>query len=798
MQLRALALLIAVALGCTDTVAPAGQCRFDSDCDEGLVCAGTFCRAQCSTDRDCLAGQRCSESDRFGVLTCHAVVAQAQCNRTSDCPVGLSCLDGACRAQCQQDYDCQVINPYYRCVANACALTCAAGQADCDGDPRNGCEATLAGNPRHCLACGTACSAGPHADAVCAATGCAARCQAGFADCDGSAADGCEVELASDAANCGACGRACTANMVCSGGACASSCAAGTTLCGASCVDLRTSATSCGSCGHACPTAPNAAPACAASACAVVCNAGYVATSAGCAAVAAPRLLSPPSLSTFNGNRNLVFEVAPAGPADGAAIELCRDRACATVIERFVGATARVVRSGPLAPGIYFWRAYGRVGAVTGLAPSAQTWEVRVPARAIDGTAAWGNLLDVNGDGNPDVAVGESRSHRVHVYLGTATGVPARPTATIASTDPESSFGRELAAGDFNGDGFADLAVNAPDSRDLFVYAGGAAGLGAAGARRISPAGAPYSTIAAASDLNHDGYADLVAGYHFCTKGCVGGVDVFFGGPAGLAMTPTTLTYADRFSDFGERLAAVGRVSPDSPYESIVVLASSKGPGAALVYRGTAAGIATTPTQTVRASFQAVQVAAADDVDGDGFADVAVLEQNFTGGAQLLVYRGSATGLAAAALTTVTSDLLSASLASVGDVNGDGFADLVASDGFAVARVFLGAATGPMTLGPLFSAPVGADGARTYARFGGATARVGDLNRDGFDDLAIGAPDDGDSVCRGALLVYPGRATFTAPFTPSIVLTVPDDACSGNFGGAIASYARPRRAAPHS
>ena len=129
MQLRSIVLLVSVALGCTDTSAPAGQCRYDSDCDEGAVCAGNYCRTGCVTDRDCAAGQRCSESERFGVLTCHAVAAQAQCNRTSDCPAGLSCLDGACRVQCQQDYDCQVINPFFRCVSNACSLSCAPAEA---------------------------------------------------------------------------------------------------------------------------------------------------------------------------------------------------------------------------------------------------------------------------------------------------------------------------------------------------------------------------------------------------------------------------------------------------------------------------------------------------------------------------------------------------------------------------------------------------------------------------------------------------------------------------------------------
>jgi hypothetical protein len=842
MQLRAMLLLLAVAVGCTDVQPPSGQCRYDSDCAEGAVCAGTYCRTGCVTDRDCAAGQRCGESDRFGVLTCQAVVARAQCARTSDCPDGLVCLDNVCRPQCQQDYDCQVINPFFRCVANACTLRCAAGAGDCDGDPRNGCEADLASDLRHCLACGTACAGAPGADAVCAPTGCATRCRAGFADCDGRAANGCEVELAADASHCGACGRACavangqgrcaagvcgrercnagfddcdgdpangcearidsaahcgrcgsacTVNMVCTAGACASSCAAGTTLCGLSCVDTATSAIDCGRCSNACPAAPNAAPACVAGACDVTCNPGFARTAAGCTAIPAPRLVSPPSLATLNGNRDALFEVALATGTDGAVVELCGDRACATVLERFTGTGVRVTRGGALAAGVYFWRAYGRVGANAGLSPSTQTWEVRVPARAATGDAAWGTMLDVNADGYTDVAVGEARSQRVLVYAGGASGLPARPTTTLTVMAAESSFGQRLAAGDFNGDGFADLAATAPDANAVYVFSGSAAGLGATGVARTRTVFGTYGTgLAAASDLNHDGYADLLVGFS-CFKGCSPGVDVYLGGAAGIAATPITLTSPDRFADFGSEIAALGRVATASPYESFVVMLRSKGGSEALVYRGTATGVESAAHQTFPMNGGGGQAGPAGDVNGDGFADLAIANHAASGAAQVGVYLGSATGFGTTTMAVSEGENIGGSLSPVGDVNGDGFGDLVAGNGFSSARVFLGSATGRMTLGPVLTAPAAPTGMEGYGRFSEALGFVGDLNRDGFDDILVGAPDDGDTWCSGEVFLFQGRAAVTAPLVPALILTVPDARCGGAFGGAIASFARP-------
>ncbi|XXY19055.1 hypothetical protein WME88_05300 [Sorangium sp. So ce216] len=99
------------------------------------------------------------------------------------------------------------------CAAGTCSLACDLGHGDCDRDPANGCEVDLASDARNCGGCGEVCS-GTNASAACEEGACVIACDAGFADCDGAPSTGCEVELASDPFHCGACGTSC------SGGAC--------------------------------------------------------------------------------------------------------------------------------------------------------------------------------------------------------------------------------------------------------------------------------------------------------------------------------------------------------------------------------------------------------------------------------------------------------------------------------------------------------------------------------------------------------------------------------------------------
>lgn len=94
------------------------------------------------------------------------------------------------------------------------SVPCPDGFADCDADASNGCEVELAKNRMNCGACAAACPDTPGGVPECSAGICTVDCDADHADCNADAADGCEVTLDSDSSNCGGC------NIDCAGGTC--------------------------------------------------------------------------------------------------------------------------------------------------------------------------------------------------------------------------------------------------------------------------------------------------------------------------------------------------------------------------------------------------------------------------------------------------------------------------------------------------------------------------------------------------------------------------------------------------
>ena len=171
-----------------------------------------------------------------------------------DCADGEECVDGACM-----------------CGAGP---TCGAGNACCDG------TCTDISTIENCGACGNSCPMGPNFTATCTGESCAGSCNAGFANCDGEMATGCEQSLI-DPEHCGACGNACGATELCasSGGApsCVSSCSPGQTECDGACIDTDSSPVHCGGCGNACPSSPPGATGsmCSGGTCRPICRAGF-------------------------------------------------------------------------------------------------------------------------------------------------------------------------------------------------------------------------------------------------------------------------------------------------------------------------------------------------------------------------------------------------------------------------------------------------------------------------------------------------------------------------------------------
>jgi hypothetical protein len=379
---------------------------------------------------------------------------------------------------------------------------------------------------------------------------------------------------------------------------------------------------------------------------------------------------------------------------------------------------------------------------------------------------------DVNSDGYDDVIVGapyydagEDNEGAAFLFLGSASGVAdgnSTSAATMFQSDQAHAYlGRSVAgAGDVNGDGYDDVIMGADyfDAGEYhggaaFVFLGSASGIpggnpGTAALRIASgQAGAALGrSVAGAGDVNGDGYDDIIVG------------------------APGFDTYYRR----------------DSQCE-----------GAAFVLLGSASGVApgasrgaVTPILSTQWSTQLGEsVAGAGDVNGDGYDDVIVGAPSYDAGEDdegaAFVFLGSKSGIRARKLSKAAARLesnqryarLGASVAGAGDVNSDGYDDVIVGaplyDGGeedeGAAFVFLGGNSG--TRGRKASKATAAarlESGQSHAKLGSSVAGAGDVNGDGCDDAIVGAPGyDAGEENEGAAFLFLGSASGIADGDPS-------------------------------
>ncbi len=488
------------------------------------------------------------------------------------------------------------------------------------------------------------------------------------------------------------------------------------------------------------------------------------------------------------GNAGFGWSVAPAGDVNGDGY--------ADVI---VGAR---YFNGAFADG---GKAFVYLGTSTGL-QSTPIWTTE--GTQTDAFLGWsvGTAGDVNGDGLADVIVGAYRTDvmwvddgQASIFLGTSDGVSDTAAWTHSSLQEGASFGWSVAAaGDVNADGFGDVIVGAyfhDDGQDNE----GRASLFFGGAElpqedpwwkgNSGPAAGAYGfAVAYAGDVNGDALTDMLVSDPFADLAVSdeGRVDLFLGAESGPDTAPSWSTGGTAANEnWGKAIAGAGDVNGDG-YEDVIIGAPFHTSalfeeGKAALFLGSPIGLGATASWEVLGGAASAEmgasVAGVGDVNGDGFADVAVGVPDRTGGAVesgiVLVYEGTSSGpgvIPSSTLLGIESGArFGASVSGAGDVNGDGYDDVLvgepeASGGGANAgraHLYLGSAGG------LASAVAwSVSGSEPGARFGEVVAAAGDLNGDGYADFAIVASaEDGASVDEGVVHVFfgaPGGPALTA------------------------------------
>jgi len=427
-------------------------------------------------------------------------------------------------------------------------------------------------------------------------------------------------------------------------------------------------------------------------------------------------------------------------------------------------------------------------GSPTGPATSPDWWAVSNQSGAYFGYSV-ASAGDVNADGFSDVIVGSPRHSngeydegRAYVYLGSPSGLALTPDWTAESDQAGAWFGHSVAsAGDVNADGYGDVIVGSfqfdwdvLDEGRAFVFLGSASGLAtspawtAEGDQSLAEFGV---SVACAGDVNGDGYGDVIVGAHQSSldqllEGCA---FVYLGSASGLATSPAWTAEGDQTgSFFGSSVANAGDVNGDGYSDVIVGAYGVNDPqtdvGGAFVYFGSTSGLATRPSWIAKGSTGSLfgfSVGSAGDVNADGYSDVIVGSPRLSNveldEGRACVYLGSPSGLAT---IPEWAALGARSASAAGDVNGDGYGDVVLGKSDfdngqfreGGAFVYLGSPSGP-AVSPAWAA----EGDQEDSHFGHLVASAGDVNGDGFGDLIVGAPYfDNDQINEGRVFAYMG------------------------------------------
>lgn len=437
-------------------------------------------------------------------------------------------------------------------------------------------------------------------------------------------------------------------------------------------------------------------------------------------------------------------------------------------------------------------------------------------------------FLDISGDGKSDIVIGAPKVNdtgAVYVFYSDFMNFTGSDTSTTDADDTFSGrsagdqFGYDTAiAGDINGDGYADIIVGSPyadiglaNSGSVYIYFGGPPSSMDSDAD-ITITGASSGdfldvSVSPAGDVNDDGFDDIIIGLPKRYKGKApysGSAYIFFGGPIignkdsypelSIDDADIILVGEDSYESFGYAVSMAGDFNNDGFGDVIVGAPLSNGGGIAsgrayLYFGGISMG--SMPELKITGSTSHEQagysVGSGGDINGDGYDDIIIgvpyaKTDNIPRGKAYIIYGGEYTeskiNLAntGASVTMISSSMnrehLGYSVSTAGDVNDDGYDDIIvgsrymgieciepAQDGYCKkyfpgnAYLFLGGPSMNTTADLIFT------GENQEDRFGAPVACAGDVNGDGYSDMLVGAYlADNDESNNGKTYLFLGNS----------------------------------------
>jgi hypothetical protein len=431
---------------------------------------------------------------------------------------------------------------------------------------------------------------------------------------------------------------------------------------------------------------------------------------------------------------------------------------------------------------------------------------------------------DVNADGFSDIILGApdwdngalASAGSAFLYRGAGIGIEANFVWQAQSIVALAKLGSAVStAGDVNGDGYDDVIVGAPDFNNgggeegrAYLYLGTTGGSGylqgsPAWSTTGSFANSNYGfSVAGAGDVNGDGYDDVLVGAPYFEGVSLptnaGAFYLYHGSAGGPSVVPDFSAFGVAGSEYrGYSVAPAGDVNADG-YADVIVGAprarnsSNRVAGKAFLYYGSASGLQATPTELVgnqEPAWFGASVHLAGDVNGDGYGDVIVGQPLYDGTAgvdcgRAAMYAGGASGLGTAVVWAAEGTLAAAeygtSVASAGDVDANSYADVVVGapkyaggeNGFASVHFGRSGAWPSTIVTPL------ATGDAVGDHLGSSVCTAGDLNGDGFSDVILVVPDHDQVMAdEGMVQIWMGSA--------SEVVSVLCDGLDGTAGGQI-------------